>query len=224
MTVKKHLRAQEIAKENRLPCVYLVDSGGANLPHQTECFPTATISAASSTIRPRCRRRASADRLRHGLLHGGRRLCAGDVGRDGDRQAAGHDLPRRPAAGEGGDRRGGVGRGSRRRGRARAHLRRRRSFRRQRRTCAGAGAPHRRQSQHAQGRRHRLCGAARPEIRSGRTRRARADRSQEAIRRARRDRPHRRRLGVRRVQGALRHDAGDGFRAHSRHSGRHSRQ
>jgi 3-methylcrotonyl-CoA carboxylase beta subunit len=39
MTVKKHLRAQEIAHENRLPCVYLVDSGGANLPTQTEVFP-----------------------------------------------------------------------------------------------------------------------------------------------------------------------------------------
>ncbi|HVV62196.1 MAG TPA: carboxyl transferase domain-containing protein [Pseudolabrys sp.] len=39
MTVKKHLRAQEIAGENRLPCIYLVDSGGANLPNQTEVFP-----------------------------------------------------------------------------------------------------------------------------------------------------------------------------------------
>lgn len=39
MTVKKHLRAQDIARENRLPCIYLVDSGGANLPHQTEVFP-----------------------------------------------------------------------------------------------------------------------------------------------------------------------------------------
>src|SRR5574337_1536029 len=39
ITVKKHLRAQETAAENRLPCVYLVDSGGANLPHQTEVFP-----------------------------------------------------------------------------------------------------------------------------------------------------------------------------------------
>jgi 3-methylcrotonyl-CoA carboxylase beta subunit len=39
MTVKKHLRAQEIAQQNRLPCVYLVDSGGANLPHQAEVFP-----------------------------------------------------------------------------------------------------------------------------------------------------------------------------------------
>jgi len=39
MTVKKHLRAQEIARDNRLPCIYLVDSGGANLPNQTEVFP-----------------------------------------------------------------------------------------------------------------------------------------------------------------------------------------
>jgi 3-methylcrotonyl-CoA carboxylase beta subunit len=57
MTVKKHLRAQAIARENRLPCVYLVDSGGANLPTQDEVFPDenhfgrifynqATLSAA----------------------------------------------------------------------------------------------------------------------------------------------------------------------------------
>jgi 3-methylcrotonyl-CoA carboxylase beta subunit len=39
LTVKKHLRAQEIALQNRLPCIYLVDSGGANLPHQAEVFP-----------------------------------------------------------------------------------------------------------------------------------------------------------------------------------------
>ncbi len=39
MTVKKHLRAQEIASQNRLPCIYLVDSGGANLPNQDDVFP-----------------------------------------------------------------------------------------------------------------------------------------------------------------------------------------
>ncbi|UCH16052.1 MAG: methylcrotonoyl-CoA carboxylase [Burkholderiales bacterium] len=39
LTVKKHLRAQEIARQNRLPCIYLVDSGGANLPNQDEVFP-----------------------------------------------------------------------------------------------------------------------------------------------------------------------------------------
>ena len=57
ITVKKHLRAQEIARQNRLPCLYLVDSGGANLPNQDEVFPDrehfgrifynqATLSAA----------------------------------------------------------------------------------------------------------------------------------------------------------------------------------
>jgi 3-methylcrotonyl-CoA carboxylase beta subunit len=57
ITVKKHLRAQAIARENRLPCLYLVDSGGANLPNQDEVFPDrddfgriffnqATLSAA----------------------------------------------------------------------------------------------------------------------------------------------------------------------------------
>ena len=39
LTVKKHLRAQEIALENKLPCLYLVDSGGANLPYQADVFP-----------------------------------------------------------------------------------------------------------------------------------------------------------------------------------------
>lgn len=39
MTIKKHLRAQEIAEQNRLPCIYLVDSGGANLPNQANVFP-----------------------------------------------------------------------------------------------------------------------------------------------------------------------------------------
>ena len=59
MTVKKHLRAQEIARENRLPCIYLVDSGGAFLPAQDEVFPDrehfgrifynqATLSAAGT--------------------------------------------------------------------------------------------------------------------------------------------------------------------------------
>ena len=39
MTVKKHVRAQEIAQQNHLPCIYLVDSGGANLPNQDDVFP-----------------------------------------------------------------------------------------------------------------------------------------------------------------------------------------
>ena len=63
MTVKKHVRAQEIARENRLPCIYLVDSGGANLPHWTDVFPDrdhfgrifynqATLSAQASPRSP----------------------------------------------------------------------------------------------------------------------------------------------------------------------------
>lgn len=39
ITIKKHLRAQEIAIQNNLPCIYLVDSGGANLEHQADVFP-----------------------------------------------------------------------------------------------------------------------------------------------------------------------------------------
>lgn len=39
ITVKKHLRAQTVAQENKLPCIYLIDSGGANLPHQADVFP-----------------------------------------------------------------------------------------------------------------------------------------------------------------------------------------
>ena len=63
--------------------------------------------------------RHPADRGGDGLLHGRRRLRAGDERRDGDRAGHGHDLPRRPAAGEGGDRRGGDRRGARRRRRPR---------------------------------------------------------------------------------------------------------
>ena len=107
LTVKKHLRAQEIALQNRLPCVYLVDSGGANLPFQADVFPDrdhfgriffnqARMSAAGH--RP--------DRLRHGLMHGWRGLCAGDERRDDHRPRAGDDLPGRTAAGEGRHRRG----------------------------------------------------------------------------------------------------------------------
>ena len=58
ITVKKHVRAQQIALENRLPCVYLVDSGGAFLPLQAEVFPTAITLAASSTTRLECLRSA----------------------------------------------------------------------------------------------------------------------------------------------------------------------
>ena len=125
MTVKKHLRAQEIALENRLPCIYLVDSGGAFLPKQDEVFPDkehfgriffnqARMSAAKI---PQI---ASRD----GLLHRRRRLRSGDERRDRDRPQPGHHLPGRPAAGEGRDRRDRHGGGTRRRRRALEDLRR----------------------------------------------------------------------------------------------------
>ena len=83
MTVKKHLRAQEVALANRLPCIYLVDSGGAFLPRQDEVFPDrdhfgriffnqATMSAT----------RYRADRRRARLVHRGWRLRPRHVGRD----------------------------------------------------------------------------------------------------------------------------------------------
>ena len=59
ITVKKHLRAQEIAAQNRLPCIYLVDSGRPNLPTRTRSFRIVSISGASSTTRPTCRPSAS---------------------------------------------------------------------------------------------------------------------------------------------------------------------
>ena len=88
-----------------------------------------------------------ADRLRHGLVHRGRRLRAGDERRDGHRAQAGHDLPRRPAAGEGRDRRDRQRRGSGRRRRACPHLGRRRPLRPQRQPRARHGPAHRGQPQ-----------------------------------------------------------------------------
>ena len=90
VTVKKHLRAQEIALQNRLPCVYLVDSGGANLPNQDEVFPDRD-HFRTHLLQPgeHVRRRHRADRRGHGFLHGGRRLRPGHVGRGGDRARTG---------------------------------------------------------------------------------------------------------------------------------------
>jgi hypothetical protein len=80
MTVKKHIRAQQVALDNHLPCVYLVDSGGAFLPLQAEVFPDkgpfrtnllqpGAMSAES--IAQSCRR--------HGLVHRGWRVRARHV-------------------------------------------------------------------------------------------------------------------------------------------------
>ena len=125
MTVKKHLRAQEIALENRLPCIYLVDSGGAFLPLQDEVFPDrdhfgrifynqARMSAAGipqvAVVMGSC-------------TAGGAYVPA--MADERDRARHRHHLPGRAAAGEGGHRRGGHRRGAGRRRCARPRLRRR---------------------------------------------------------------------------------------------------
>ena len=88
ITVKKHLRAQEIALENHLPCVYLVDSGGAFLPLQDEVFPDRDHFGRIFYNQARMSgARHSADRGRHGFMHGGWRLRAGDERRNDHRAA-----------------------------------------------------------------------------------------------------------------------------------------
>ena len=105
ITVKKHLRAQEVARANKLPCIYLVDSGGAFLPMQDDVFPDkehfGRIFFNQANL--------SAEGIPQiaavmGSCTAGGAYVPGDVGRDRHRQGPGHDLPRRPAAGEGGDR------------------------------------------------------------------------------------------------------------------------
>ena len=116
MTVKKHLRAQEIARENKLPCVYLVDSGGAFLPLQDEVFPDREHFGRIFYNQARM----SAENIPQiavvmGSVHRWRRLCPGDERRKHHREGTRHDLPRWPAAGEGRDRRNGRCRSARRR-------------------------------------------------------------------------------------------------------------
>ena len=99
MTVKKHLRAQQIAEENHLPCLYLVDLGGAFLPLQDEVFPDAT-SFRSHLLQSGAHvcEEDSADRGGDGKLHGGRRVRPCDERRSDHRQRHGHDLPGRTSA------------------------------------------------------------------------------------------------------------------------------
>ena len=225
MTVKKHLRAQEIALENRLPCIYLVDSGGANLPHQTEVFPDREhFGRIFFNQATHVGGGHSADRLRHGLVHGGRRLRARDVGRDGDREGAGDDLPRRPAARQGRDRRGRLGGGARRRRGACPPLRRRRPLRdsttrtrwRMVRQIVGSlGAAPAATS---------ILPAAVEPLLAARARRHRAGRPPPPVRCARGHRAARRRLRFRRVQGLYGETLVTGFARDPGHAGRHPRQ
>ena len=105
MTVKKHVRAQEIALENHLPCVYLVDSGGAFLPLQDEVFPDrdhfGRIFYNQARMSPRGSRRS---RSVLGSCTAGGAYVPAMSDESHHRQGQRHDLPRRPAAREGGDR------------------------------------------------------------------------------------------------------------------------
>ena len=225
MTVKKHLRAQEIARENRLPCIYLVDSGGANLPHQTEVFPDrehfgrifynqATMSAAGI---------AQIAVVMGSCTAGGAYVPAMSdetiiVRNQGTIFLGGPPLVK-AATGEvvSAEELGG----------ADVHARK-----------SGVADYLAENDRHALALCRRIVGhlntkktidiplaqAERAEIRRSRARRHRAGRSEKTIRRARGDRAAGRWFRIRRVQGALRHDAGHRLRAYSRHSGRHSRQ
>ena len=124
LTVKKHLRAQEIAEQNHLPCIYLVDSGGAFLPAAGRGLPgPRALRPDLLQPGPHVGEGDSADRRGHGLVHGRRRLRPGDERRDDHRQGHRHDLHRRPAAREGRDGPGRDRGGARRRRRAHAALR-----------------------------------------------------------------------------------------------------
>ena len=226
MTVKKHLRAQEVALHNRLPCIYLVDSGGAFLPRQDEVFPDrehfgriffnqATMSAAEHP----------ADRLGDGLLHRRRRLRPGDERRDRDRAQPGHDLPRRPAAGEGRHRRGGDAPRSSAAASCTPGPRAspttwptttRHALEIVREIVATLGA----QAAAAVGARRRRAARGRSRARCS----ASSRRSAQALRRPRGHRPDRRRLALSGVQGALRLDPGLRLRPHPWPPGRHPGQ
>ena len=211
MTVKKHLRAQEIARENRLPCIYLVDSAAApTCRTRPRCFPTASISAASSTTRRTCRAAGIPQIavVMGSCTAGGAYVPAMSdetiiVRKQGTIFLGGPPLVK-AATGEvvSAEDLGGADVHARKSGVADHYAGDDHHALRDR-------APHRRQPQHAEDRRT-----------SDRCRR-RASRVydaaeldgivpadlEEAIRRARGDRAAGRRLRVRRVQGALRHDA-----------------
>ena len=225
MTVKKHLRAQEIARENHLPCIYLVDSGGAFLPQQDEIFPDATISAASSTTRRACRRRASPQIavVMGSCTAGGAYVPAMSdesiiVRHQGTIFLGGPPLVK-AATGEevSAEDLGGADVHSRQSG-VTDH------YATDDGHALGIARRHRRQPQPGQASLSGAASSARARLSGRGALRHRAGRSAHALRRARGDRAHRRRLRIRRVQGALRPDAGLRLRPHPRLSGRHPRQ
>ena len=225
LTVKKHLRAQEIAQQNNLPCIYLVDSGGANLPNQDEVFPDrdhfgriffnqANMSAqgipqiavvmgsctAGGAYVPAMSDESIIVRNQGTIFLGGPPLVKAATGE----VVTAEDL-----------------------GGADVHSR-----------TSGVTDHYALNDAHALSIARRIVGhlnrpkqlgrgnpaAGRAALSGGRPLRHHPDRYPQAVRRARGDRPHRGRLRVRRVQAALRHDAGLRLCPYLRLSRRHHRQ
>ena len=151
MTVKKHLRAQEIALENRLPCVYLVDSGGANLPFQAEVFPDREHFGRIFYNQARM---SAAGVSQIACVMGSCTAGGAYVPAMSDEtiivRGQGTIFPGRAAAGEGGHRRGDFRRATGRRGHPRTTFRRGRSRGERRRGRPEDRPLHRRQSEHCQ--------------------------------------------------------------------------
>ena len=141
MTVKKHLRAQEIAAENRSALRLSGQLGRSQSASPGRGVPRPR-SFRADLLQPGAHVLGGSrpNRGRDGILHRGRRLCAGDVGRDDHRRQARHDFSRRAAVGQGGDRRDGERGGARRRRNAHPRLGRRRHAGARRRACARARA------------------------------------------------------------------------------------
>ena len=197
LTVKKHLRAQEVAEQNRLPCIYLVDSGGAFLPLQAEVFPDRDHFGRIFFNQARMSAKGIPQIavVMGSCTAGGAYVPAMSdetviVARDR------HDLHRRPAAREGRDRPGRDRRGARRRRRAHAPVRASPTTTRRRDEHALAIArrivanPHRRRPEPP----WEVADARAARRRPGRALRPDPGRPPHAARRARGDRAHRRRL------------------------------
>ena len=224
ITVKKHLRAQEIAEQNRLPCIYLVDSGGAFLPLQAEVFPDrdhfgrifynqarmsaqripqiavvmGSCTAGGAYVPAMCDESV----IVHGtgtIFLGGPPLVKAATGEDvTPEELGGADVHARTS--------GVVDHYAN----DDEHALRiaREIVRNLNRPQPPAARPR----------------AGRPRARPGRAVRRRPPRPPPGLRRARGDRPHRRRLAAARVQGAVRRHAGVRLRARARHARRHPRE
>ena len=231
ISIKKHLRAQRVAEENRLPCVYLVDSGGAHLPSQDEVFPDAdhfgriffnqaNMSAAAipqiAVVMGSCTAGgayvpAMSDesiivRNQGTIFLGGPPLVKAATGEVVTAEELG-----------GGD----------------VHaqdLRRRRPPRRERQSCARDRAPHHRRPAAGpgggtgEGNPGTSPGFEEPKYSARRSLRPHSRRHPQALRRARNHRAHRRRQRLRRMEGAVRHHARHRLRAHPRHARRYPGQ